>query len=340
MESIAVLQIDTTLASLAVYEDYCVLTHKKNALNMMTSKYFSGEKRFFYRDLTSLQFREPGKITDGYLEFEFPGSRGGASGQAYQSENAMAFAKVHLEQMKEAYEYINHRMTLCKTGNNATPSASSSTTSADELLKFKELLDAGVITQEEFENKKNQIVGIDSATANLRKKVELREEEEKRKQAEKAAQEEAERIKKETERIEREKARAIEREKQRPIREEKNRRARESKEANKPLVLAMWGASVVLTIVGIIISPAGAGMAIVFFPFISLIMAHLYLSKLSGNTFKILTWVLGGSGMLFRGLAALGSVGDPEMSMNVAPLICVALINALAIVMTFLKKQK
>ena len=32
--------------------------------------------------------------------------------------------------------------------------------SADELKKFKELLDAGVISQEEFDAKKKQILGV------------------------------------------------------------------------------------------------------------------------------------------------------------------------------------
>ena len=340
MENLAVLQVDTPLCTLDVYEDYCVITHKKSAFNMVGQKYFSGEKRFFYRDLTAIQFREPGKITDGYLEFEYPGARSGASGQAYQSENAMTFAKVHLEQMREARDYINHRIMLCKTSNTASPKASSATTSADELLKFKELLEAGVITQEEFDNKKNQIMGIDSFTTDLRKKMESREEEERKKQEEKAAREEAERIKREQEKIEREIAREREREAQKAIREEEAKREKEVQAANKPLKFIMLGVCVLLAVVGMIISPAGAGMAIVFFPFLPLIMSFLYLSKLNGKIFKTLTLVFGCLGFAITFLASLGSIGDPEMSMNVAPLMCVALGNALTIVMTFIKKQR
>lgn len=41
------------------------------------------------------------------------------------------------------------------------PNASvSSTSCADELKKFKELLDAGIITKEEFDTKKNQLLGL------------------------------------------------------------------------------------------------------------------------------------------------------------------------------------
>ncbi|HIX15968.1 MAG TPA: SHOCT domain-containing protein [Candidatus Hungatella pullicola] len=37
---------------------------------------------------------------------------------------------------------------------------SEKTSEADEILKFKKLLDDGIITQEEFEAKKKQILGL------------------------------------------------------------------------------------------------------------------------------------------------------------------------------------
>ena len=40
------------------------------------------------------------------------------------------------------------------------PENAPATTSADELKKYKELLDTGVITQEEFDNKKKQLLGL------------------------------------------------------------------------------------------------------------------------------------------------------------------------------------
>ena len=37
---------------------------------------------------------------------------------------------------------------------------SSAASSADEIMKFKELLDSGVITQEEFNEKKKELLGV------------------------------------------------------------------------------------------------------------------------------------------------------------------------------------
>ena len=41
-----------------------------------------------------------------------------------------------------------------------TPAASATTSAADEIMKYKQLLDAGAITQEEFDAKKKQLLGL------------------------------------------------------------------------------------------------------------------------------------------------------------------------------------
>lgn len=47
-----------------------------------------------------------------------------------------------------------------KNSEPTPPSVASSTSNADELKKFKELLDSGIITQEEFDAKKKQLLGL------------------------------------------------------------------------------------------------------------------------------------------------------------------------------------
>ena len=158
MEEKIVMQISTALAELKVYEDHCVLTAKKNAVSLLiTNKFFAGDKKFYYSDLTSVQFRDPGMITDGYMEFEYPGSRSGNSSGAYSSENAIAFTKKDLDKMKEIYNYVDGKIREYKNKGNGTVQQLSS---ADELKKFKELLDAGIITQDEFDAKKKELLGI------------------------------------------------------------------------------------------------------------------------------------------------------------------------------------
>ena len=158
MEEKIVMQISTALAELKVYEDHCVLTAKKNAVSLLiTNKFFAGDKKFYYSDLTSVQFRDPGMITDGYMEFEYPGSRSGNSSGAYSSENAIAFTKKDLEKMKEIYNYVDGKIREYKNKGNGTVQQLSP---ADELKKFKDLLDAGIITQDEFDAKKKELLGL------------------------------------------------------------------------------------------------------------------------------------------------------------------------------------
>lgn len=95
------------------------------------------------------------------------------AGPAYQiqSELATARAERHLEQVVDyskcpqcnskelvslSKEEYQNELQAKNTPQANTPAASP----ADELLKFKSLLDSGVITQEEFEAKKKQLLGL------------------------------------------------------------------------------------------------------------------------------------------------------------------------------------
>ena len=121
-----------------------------------------GDKEFYYSDVTSIQFKNI-EITTGYLQFEYAGSH---SGNNFTSENSFPFsATIGTEKyndLKEAippiYEYILGKVREHKNQKNGTVVQQIS--SADELAKFKKLLDDGVISQEEFNAKKKQLLGL------------------------------------------------------------------------------------------------------------------------------------------------------------------------------------
>ena len=61
----------------------------------------------------------------------------------------------------DASNVISFLDTLCSKANVTMSSIrSAAVSSADEILKFKNLLDAGIITQEEFEAKKKELLGL------------------------------------------------------------------------------------------------------------------------------------------------------------------------------------
>lgn len=64
-----------------------------------------------------------------------------------------------IENNSEVYKVLSG-LILNRQRNNMPQSNNSQTESADELKKYKDLLDSGVITQEEFDAKKKQLLGL------------------------------------------------------------------------------------------------------------------------------------------------------------------------------------
>ncbi len=59
-----------------------------------------------------------------------------------------------------AQEALSVLSIITKSQEQTTPSGAEGFSEADEILKFKELLDEGIITQEEFDLKKKQLLGL------------------------------------------------------------------------------------------------------------------------------------------------------------------------------------
>ena len=126
----------------------------KGMLNFV-NKGSKGEKSVPIKSISAVQIKEP-RLTTGYIQFAYSGaseSKGGVF-DAVKDENTITFNnKKELAQAKELKTLIE---SLQNEGSQSTTQSSG----ADELLKFKELLDAGAITGEEYEAKKKQILGM------------------------------------------------------------------------------------------------------------------------------------------------------------------------------------
>ena len=153
----ALFNLDGNIATLTVYEDHCVITGKKNLFGFMGGRAFDGSKEFYYSDMTSVQYKKASAFINGFIQFEYPGSQGGGN---YGSENSFVImkGKTDLAQCEKAYEYIKERISFYKQNKGATVVAALSP--AEELKKFKELLDSGIISQEEFDLKKKNLLGL------------------------------------------------------------------------------------------------------------------------------------------------------------------------------------
>ncbi len=154
MDEKVVINLEGFDATMKIYEDRAVIIGKKNLYGFMYGKMRNGSKQFYFQDLTSVQYKKASIWTNGFIQFEYPGSH---SGNNHFSENSFGimYGKTDLKLCEKAYEYIKERIDFYKRNKN-----SGGFSQADEILKFKELLDAGIITQEEFEEKKKKILDL------------------------------------------------------------------------------------------------------------------------------------------------------------------------------------
>jgi len=151
--------------TLEVFEDHAALTAKKNAKALLTGNILGGTKEFYYSDMTSVQYKAANTFLNGYVQFEYPGSHSGAKtafgiGDNYGSENSFAFMKnkVSNEKMEEVVNYIKDKIKEAKKPQAAT--VVQQVSPAEELKKYKDLLDMDVITQEEFDAKKKELLNL------------------------------------------------------------------------------------------------------------------------------------------------------------------------------------
>ena len=61
---------------LMVFEDKLVISSKADVRSALFGGLLSGNKEFYFTDITSVQFKNLG-MTTGYLQFEYPGSQSG-----------------------------------------------------------------------------------------------------------------------------------------------------------------------------------------------------------------------------------------------------------------------
>ena len=143
---------------LKVFENYCTLSHK-GGLNTAAMGGLKGEKRVNFQSISAIEFREADSSL-GYIQFSIPGGveRQGGVFNAAKDENSIIFNRHFNAKAKQIVDYIESKRQEMSTPKAATVVQQAS--AADELKKFKELLDMVVISQEEFDAKKKQLLGL------------------------------------------------------------------------------------------------------------------------------------------------------------------------------------
>ena len=143
-----------------IYTDKVVITTKVTIGSLLTHNATDGEKTIYYSDCIGIQFKQS-KFAIGYLQLETASSNGNNKSSNFFAENSFTFdtTVISNEQMIEVADYVKSRVDAVKKGGTAPASTNNNNMSvADELLKLKQLLDMGVLSQEEFDEQKNKLL--------------------------------------------------------------------------------------------------------------------------------------------------------------------------------------
>lgn len=157
-----IFNLKCTNGLLKVYEDKIIIS--RNTIGGFISQSLKGDKTFFFDDLTSVEYKKPSIWANGYIKFITAGTQetnqsigvlGNTTMDASKDPNTLilrAFNKEIPNKSEEIYLYILQKISESKKIKVYSDSK------ADEILKFKKLLDEGIITQEEFKKKKQELL--------------------------------------------------------------------------------------------------------------------------------------------------------------------------------------
>lgn len=116
-----------------------------------------GEKTIPFKNITAIQLKKPG-MTNGYIQFTLLGgneSRGGVFA-ATADENTLMFSKKYWDEMVKLKNFIESQQSQLNSQNVINNITEKSV--AEQIMEFKELLDLEIITEEEFDKKKQELL--------------------------------------------------------------------------------------------------------------------------------------------------------------------------------------
>lgn len=143
--------LDNKWATIEIHEDRFIVKKKKSLF------YFQGavEKTFLFSQIKAIEKHNKRPMVDNaFIDIDLGGH---AVRSGSLAENAIMFN--NNADMDEAYQIMSEAFNtyLAKKKENETKVSSSA---ADELLKYKQLLDMGVISEDEFNAKKKALLNL------------------------------------------------------------------------------------------------------------------------------------------------------------------------------------
>jgi hypothetical protein len=115
----------------------------------------TGDKEIFIHQISSIQLKNAGGLTNGYIQFAFMGGLENKGGifDATKDENTIFFSTAQASAFIAIKSAIETRIAAAHAPASSTISVS------EEIERFASLRDRKIITEEEFQVKKKQLLG-------------------------------------------------------------------------------------------------------------------------------------------------------------------------------------
>ena len=115
-------------------------------------KVYRGTHRIEYSDISKIEFQDVSENALGFIRISMINN--------VSSDGDVVFLFHDGDAMNAVYEYMTERVELIHKEKDDIKNQISNSTIPDEILKYKNLLDLGAITQEEFDEKKKELLGL------------------------------------------------------------------------------------------------------------------------------------------------------------------------------------
>lgn len=138
-----------------LYNDKLIIK-RAGFIAVLSHGFTKGDKTIYLNQITGIQFKEAGLLV-GYIQFTLPGgieSRRGIM-DAAKDENTVTFEAFRNDDARKLKERIEELVQKMRRSTSQAVHISS----ADEIRKFKQLHDEGIISKDEFEKKKKELLG-------------------------------------------------------------------------------------------------------------------------------------------------------------------------------------
>lgn len=149
------IELDGVNGQLHLYENKVVIT-RKGALAKLTQGFTKGDKSIYLSQISGIQIKPGTNLTNGYIQFTLSGGKESTKGvlSATQDENTVMFKKKDNALVEQIRDEIERLKGLSGSSQKATVNLSI----ADEIRQFKQLFDDGIISEAEFNNKKQELL--------------------------------------------------------------------------------------------------------------------------------------------------------------------------------------